>query len=553
MAADMTYQLRPSRPFTAHYALTVADSFMVQMDSAYLYILSAHLTDSEKSGLESILAQSLATFFEAPEPSAYNLPELLGTIYEDASTGYLTVKVSTSSSVPFIVKERSSQARFCDLKPEHGFPLRPLKPSIFGPSVTAPPPDATEGVGALWVQLTYTEGGFVIHLHIHHWIAGASSAARLVEAWFERARLMATSANMKSDLHMDLSSVFSKCTIQFGHRQQLTDTLAAVTAPQLSHPDILHVPGGRRVWAGMDFPPIVLLILLNVFTFCMTYLSFLLPQSDVQIFHFSPESLERLRRDVRDAADGPEQIKGDELTANDCLTALLWRSMSRARFPPPSVPDSKSLASISTLLTAVDYRSRVQPPLHANFFGNASMDVYTELPMSSLVGAVDTASRQMSTTSYIAAQIHRSVKGTTDSYIRSFYQLISSRPRILDTRHRPIRFQYGTDVLCTSWEHIHADAGLLRLELPESAVSKNKIKFETVRYMHSEGLDGAIVVLPAFGQKWKAQDAGNNGQPGGLQVAISLTRKSMDILKRDEDFKRYATWGEAGGYITSRA
>ncbi|KAI1621403.1 hypothetical protein EDD37DRAFT_638020 [Exophiala viscosa] len=285
MAVDVTYQLQPSRPFRAFYALTVADSFMVQLDSAYLYIFSAQLNDSEKSELGRTLSQSLATFFQSAGPSAYNLPELLGTIYEDPGTGYLTVKVSHSSSVPFIVKDRSSQARFSDLKPDQGFPPQPLKPTIFEPGVTAPPPDAAKGIPALWVQLTFIDGGFVVHVHIHHWIAGASSTARLVEAWFERARLMTTTTDMKSDLHMDLSSLFSSCTIKMGHRQQLTHTLAAITAPQLGHPDLLHVPGGRRVWAGMDFPPIVLLILIKVFTFIMTYLPFILPRCDSQIFH----------------------------------------------------------------------------------------------------------------------------------------------------------------------------------------------------------------------------------------------------------------------------
>lgn len=517
---------------------------MVQMDSAYLYVFSAQLTDSEKSDLTNILSQSLTTFFQSPEPSAYNLPELLGTIYEDPKTGYLTVKITPDSSVPFIVKDRSSQARFSDLRPKQGFPLRPLKPSIFGQSVTAPPPDATKGVAALWVQLTFIDGGFVVHLHIHHWIAGASSAAKLVEAWFERARLMARTADTNNDLPTDLTTLFSECTIQFGNRQQLTDTLAAVTAPQLSHPDLLHVPGGRRVWAGMDFPPIVLLILLRLFTFFMTYLPFFFPQSDVQLFHFSPQSLTRLRSDVQGQARAHGEIKADELTATDCLTALLWRCMTRARFSPPTTPDGKDLASISTLLTAVDYKSRVQPPLHPNFFGNASMDTYTELPISTLVGRQD--GEQASSTGYVAEQIHQSVKNTTDTYIRSFYQLIASRPRLLDTRRRPIRFQYGPDILCTSWEHIHADDALLKLELSgsDSATQKDKIRFETVRYMHSEGLDGAIVVLPAFGRKWKADQS----RQGGLEVAISLTRKSMEKLMQDKEFKRYAAWGEAGGY-----
>ena len=262
---------------TLHCSLPTHNSR--QLHGTDRHHLSLHLLDGRATGRcgkgsssSDSLPSSLSTLFQDPS-SPHNLPELLGTIYEDPETANLTIKVTPSSSIPSIVGDRSSDVRFSDLRPELSFPLRPLEPSNLGAGLTVPPPDATKGVEALWVQLTFIEGGFVIHLRLHCWIAGADSAARFDEVWFERARLLAT-GSMIGD---DTDGLLLKCMVRFHDRQQLTNTLASNTSVQLDHPDLLHVPGGRRVWAGIDLPPIVLLIIIRFHTFLMTYLPFLLP------------------------------------------------------------------------------------------------------------------------------------------------------------------------------------------------------------------------------------------------------------------------------------
>lgn len=576
---------------------------MVQMDSVYLYIFSTSrdLGPKDKVRLTDTLTRSLATFFQRPHRSPYNLPELLGKIYEDRATGNCTVKVTPSSSVPFIVSDRSSNFRFADLQPEASFPLQPLKPSIFGPGLTTPPPAATEGVEALWVQLTFLNGGFVIHVHIHHWIAGVASAGRLVEAWFERARLLASlmTSDSKTDEMGLMDDIVSSSTIRLVGRETLADSLNSVTVPQLEHPHLLHVPGGRRVFAGLDLHPFLLWLLVGVLKFMLTYLAFILPQSEVQIFHFKPGALKTLRTDVQSGtvAENSSNTKGDmsnnngELTANGCLTALIWSCITRARFStsdehnnvpiPNNQPVSTANSQTSTILTAVDYKSRLDPPIDPNFFGNASLDVHTTLPVSNLIStsanttttssSSPSSSSSSSSSPYltsIARSIHRNISSTTSSQIRSMYQLIASRPRILDTRQRPLRFQYGSDVLCTSWEHVHKDPELLKLDnlltgidvdgtSTEKGKGLNRIRFETMRYMHVEGVDGVVVVLPAYGRKWtnekekRSRDDGGDGAAArqcGLEAAISLRRDAMRKLKSDEIFARYAEWGEEGGY-----
>ena len=563
MSMSKTYYLQPSCPFTGHYPLTIADSFMVQMDSIYLYIFSAAkpLQHDEKSFLTSILTQSLETFFQRPERSPHNLPELLGKIYEDPNTGNLTVRVTPDSAVPFITSDRSSDVSFADLSPDSSFPLQPLKPSIFGLGLTTPPPKAKKGVQALWVQLTFIDGGFVIHLHIHHWIAGAASAGLFVEAWFERARLLARSLDTSSGAGISMTNVVPKCKTKFTDREELTASLNSITVPQLEHPDLLHVPGGRRVWAGMDMHPVLLLILMKIFTFMITYLPFLLPRSDVQIFHLAPEALRRLRNDVQSGAESNPEKTFTELTANDCLTALIWSCVTHARCIHRSEStkgyESTAAHSRSTILTAVDYKPRLNPPLRPNLFGNASMDVYTALPVQALFSHSEHQPSSLSQLYHIAHKIHQSISSTTDSHVRSFYQLISSRSRILDSQKRTLHFQYGNDVLCTSWEHIHREPQFLQLDILGRNLTKkgNQIIFERMRYMHSDGVDGVIVVLPAYGQKWHMHEKNGAGiaRQAGLEVAISLRRESMKKLKEDEVFKQYADWGEAGGYSAFQA
>ena len=582
MVKSTTYQLRPSRPFTAHYPLTISDSFMIQIDNPYLYLFSTSqlLRRDERTHLINILKDSLATFFQQPLRSPYNLPELLGKIYEDPTTSNLIVNVTPSSSVLFVVNDRSD-ILFTELKPDASFPVQPLTPSIFGPSITSPPPNAKKGVPAFWVQLTFLNGGFAIHVHIHHWIAGVSGAGRLVEAWFERARLLAQTVD--TDIHR-MDDVVSNSTIQLGGREALTEALNTVTVPQLKHPEFLHKPGGRRIWAGLDLHPLLLWVLVKTFLFLFMYFPFIMPQSEVQIFHFKPEALRRLRNDAHAEAASSLQGKGNELTANDCLTALIWSCITRARYGSDfrdvrkenDDGNTSASPSTSTIMVVVDYKSRLNPQLHPNFFGNANVDVHVALPISTLTSvsnspsnsttessssaaasssSASSSSSSSSSSLYAAAQkIHHAVSSITDAHIRSIYQLIASRPRIPDTQQRPLHFQYGSDLISTSWEHVHQDPQLLQLDiLSDSVTGKGtRIVFEKMRPMQNEGADGLCIVSPAYGRKWKEwksnEGDGAAAQQNGLEVIIGLTRKSMTRLKTDEVFLCYAEWVEDGGY-----
>ena len=75
------------------------------------------------------------------------------------------------------------------------------------------------------------------------------------------------------------------------------------------------------------------------------------------------------------------------ISTNDALTALIWRSVMRARFPnaaksPMNAGDSKAVVYVG-----VDCRSLFKPELPPSHINNVILNCITELPLSRVVGA----------------------------------------------------------------------------------------------------------------------------------------------------------------------
>jgi len=114
---------------------------------------------------------------------------------------------------------------------------------------------------------------------------------------------------------------------------------------------------------------------------------------DFKIFSLSEKDISNLKAKAK---EGPTNGKGKP-TGFNVVSAHVWRCKAL------SVDDENNLERLSTILFAVDIRSRLNPPLPASFTGNAVLTAYAtakckeleEAPLSKLVDLVSEGAARM--------------------------------------------------------------------------------------------------------------------------------------------------------------
>lgn len=95
------------------------------------------------------------------------------------------------------------------------------------------------------------------------------------------------------------------------------------------------------------------------------------PELRERMFHFSAESIARLK------AKANAECDTKEISSFQSLSALVWRSITRARGVPENQSCSCSMAA--------NNRGRLDPPLSENYFGNLATSVRAEAKAGELI------------------------------------------------------------------------------------------------------------------------------------------------------------------------
>ncbi|KAJ4765181.1 HXXXD-type acyl-transferase-like protein [Rhynchospora pubera] len=114
-----------------------------------------------------------------------------------------------------------------------------------------------------------------------------------------------------------------------------------------------------------------------------------------KMFHFSSESLAKLKERAN------QEYRKGIISTFQALSALMWRSITRARCCPPDQKTSCQLI--------IQNRARLQPPLSPNYFGNSICLISTSTTARELLD------NNLGWSSWLAHQI---VSNHTDSAIR---------------------------------------------------------------------------------------------------------------------------------------
>ncbi|XP_078153414.1 putative acetyltransferase At3g50280 [Carex rostrata] len=204
-----------------------------------------------------------------------------------------------------------------------------------------------------------------------------------------------------------------------------------------------------------------------------------------RMFHFSSESLTKLK------ARANQECGNGTISTFQALSALMWRCIIRAR---RFLPDQKTSCRL-----AIQNRSRLQPPLSENYFGNSVYAISTTTTVGDLLD---------NNLGWAAWLAHEAVANYTDSTIRELMHKYMANPFVLNSQIFDIhsimmgsspRFNmYGCDF---GWgKAIAARSG-----------SANKF-------------DGKVSAYPG----WEGG--------GSIDLEVCLLPEYMSALERDEEF-----------------
>ncbi|PGH14257.1 hypothetical protein AJ80_05997 [Polytolypa hystricis UAMH7299] len=196
------------------------------------------------------------------------------------------------------------------------------------------------------------------------------------------------------------------------------------------------------------------------------------------------------------------------VTTHDCLSALLWSSITHARRP-----NLHGKANISTLATAVDVRPRVQPQLSPYYVSAAAVHAIAQTTLPEPSSATDSTPAGIA---HLAQRIRHSIKAVNNSYVSETVSFAASSPDLGKVDVRADRRHGGADLIITS----HRDFPWYELDFGELL---GRPRWFRKPWSKDEGV---VVILP--------QDKSDEDK--GVEVLVLLAREDMDRLLMDVDF-----------------
>ncbi|WOH01815.1 hypothetical protein DCAR_0521200 [Daucus carota subsp. sativus] len=212
------------------------------------------------------------------------------------------------------------------------------------------------------------------------------------------------------------------------------------------------------------------------------------PELKERIFHFSVASLARIKA----RANADCKNRGITVSSLQALSALFWRCVIRARGLPQN--------HISICKTSVNIRSRLEPALPQNYFGNGIQTT----------GAVTTAGELLENDlGWAAMLLTEAISKHDDKAIRE---------GLKSWMQNPVIYQFQ------------------RLVDPGLVMFGSSPRFDM--YGNEFGLGKAVAVLSGHDNKFDGKGTlypGNRGG-GSIDVDLCLLPHSMSALERDAEF-----------------
>lgn len=266
---------------------------------------------------------------------------------------------------------------FAELKEKH-FPVSAFDPEVFTRRYTWPSPE--DRLPIMLMQLNFIRGGLILNWNPFHMIGDGKTFFTWTAIWAEECRRAQG---------LDISEPFEL-------RQSIVSDRRHAITPR--------APPSGKAGRLEDHPQYVLL------TDPANQLAKVLKADGHvgQIFYFSKESLEQLKKDA--SPKNPAPGEPSYISTNDALTALAWRSVMAARYPPEKVKGDE----VSVFNMAVDGRLRIQPPIDEDTLGSFVEFIEVKMPLRKIL---DTSGNSVAE---IASALRKAITNMSEDFRGAF-------------------------------------------------------------------------------------------------------------------------------------
>ncbi|KAJ4388658.1 hypothetical protein N0V93_006117 [Gnomoniopsis smithogilvyi] len=415
---------------------------------------------------------------------------LAGALYEPVGGGRAFVK-RTSSHANFVVHVQDLTITipdfpsFAELKRRH-FPASELDERMLPGSFTpAPVPPPGEGVPAMVVQFNLIQGGLIMGIAVHHMIVDARGLDKLIARWAAHTRSVIDSARFSIPLSIqncDLDPAMLDLTISktgekvIDYRKQAVASLKyAPNAPPAS-----------------DIPPSAM---------------------EQHIWHIPASKLAALKASAAPVAGDDKQ---QWVSTNDCVTALMWRAVTRSRLGKHGVTspknDKRHLALENSLDVREAFRTIRSEGIPEAYVGNVVMFSKATMPLCQLIApetfrAVAVKTREAIDTYRAWPTVQRAI------------DWISACPRGADVE-MDFHAVGGLDFVTTSWRVL-------------KAYERADFGFGPLA-----ALRWATAVFDGYCFLYPTRPSGNSDE--GMEIYMGLEKDCMKRLLLDEELARWA-------------
>ncbi|KAJ7958181.1 HXXXD-type acyl-transferase family protein [Quillaja saponaria] len=215
------------------------------------------------------------------------------------------------------------------------------------------------------------------------------------------------------------------------------------------------------------------------------------PELRERIFHFSAETIAKLK------AKANSESNTNKISSFQSLSALVWRCITRAR----RLPNNQT----TTCKLAADNRTRLEPPLSPDYFGNSHYPVAAEAKAGELL---------QNNIGWAAWKLNTAVTELKDKVVR---EVLEAWPK------SPFVYQLG------------------RFFNPYTVMMGSSPRFSM--YGNEFGLGKAVAIRCGYANKFNGKVTSIPGYEGGgsIDLEVCLPPYAMNALESDEEFMSHAS------------
>ncbi|KAM5565736.1 putative acetyltransferase [Rosa sericea] len=214
------------------------------------------------------------------------------------------------------------------------------------------------------------------------------------------------------------------------------------------------------------------------------------PKLRERMFHFSAESLAKLK------AKASSECETSKISSFQALSALLWRTITRARLLPSDQETSCRLAANS--------RARLDPPLPPNYFGNSIYPIRSEV--------IKSGELLEHGLGWAAWKLHQAVVNLNDQALKDFLNEWLRSPTVFT----------------------------MRFFDPFSVMMGSSPRFDM--YKNEFGMGKAVALRSGYANKFSGKVSSFQGrEAGSIDLEVCLPPEVMRALESDDELMEAAS------------